>query len=76
MPTKLVSFYQYISKSVLENQTHKIHFDRAMLTNKTVHNYRPGIILTDKNYEHTYSINIIVFNTYNLQKTIPDKINK
>lgn len=73
---KVVPYYQYAPKPVLESQSHKIYFDRAILTDKTIHNNRPDITMIDKINKHAYLIDIAVPNTHNIQKTITEKINK
>lgn len=69
-------YYNYTPQTVLENDTHKMYFDRAILTDKTIHYNRPDITLQDKIRKITYLIDIAVPNTHNLQKTISEKINK
>ena len=69
-------YYKYVPELVLENTTHKLYYDRAVMTDKTIHYNRPDIILTDKDNKVTFLIDIAVPNTHNLQKTIGEKINK
>uniref|UniRef100_A0A2H1VMW0 SFRICE_006526 n=1 Tax=Spodoptera frugiperda TaxID=7108 RepID=A0A2H1VMW0_SPOFR len=76
LPPKVEPYYQYSPKPVLENQSHKIYYDRAILTDKTIHYNRPDITMIDKQKKHTYIIDIAVPNTHNLQKTITEKIHK
>jgi hypothetical protein len=76
IPYNSVPYYKYSPSSVLENNTHKLYFDRAILTDRTIHFNRPDITLTDKVNKITYLIDIAVPNTHNLQKTIAEKIHK
>ncbi|XP_063891684.1 uncharacterized protein LOC135117143 [Helicoverpa armigera] len=69
-------YYKYTPQTVLENNTHKLYYDRAILTDRTVHYNRPDITLQDKINKVTYLIDIAVPNTHNLQKTIVEKISK
>ncbi|CAK1579741.1 unnamed protein product [Parnassius mnemosyne] len=69
-------YYNYTPKITLENTTHKLLYDRAILTDKTIHYNRPDIILQDKINKITYLIDIAVPNTHNIQKTITEKICK
>lgn len=71
-----IPYYKYKPETVLENTTHKLYFDRAILTDKTIHYNRPDITLQDKTNKITYLIDIAVPNTHNLQKTITEKISK
>ncbi|XP_063899231.1 uncharacterized protein LOC135119187 [Helicoverpa armigera] len=69
-------YYNYTPQTVLENTTHKLYYDRAILTDRTIHYNRPDITLQDKINKITYLIDIAVPNTHNLQKTIGEKITK
>lgn len=53
-----------------------MYFDRAILTDKTVHNNRPDITLIDKENKIVHIIDIAIPNTHNIQKTITEKIQK
>lgn len=76
IPDTHTPYYQYTPKTVLENSTHKIYYDRAILTDRTIHYNRPDITVRDKINKITYLIDIAVPNTHNLQKTIAEKIHK
>ncbi|KAJ0173873.1 hypothetical protein K1T71_011022 [Dendrolimus kikuchii] len=69
-------YYKYKPPTVLENTTHKLYYDRTILTDHTVHNNRPDITLIDKENKHTYLIDIAIPNTHNIQSTITEKIRK
>ncbi|XP_050561144.1 uncharacterized protein LOC126912570 [Spodoptera frugiperda] len=69
-------YYKYTPETVLENSTHKLYYDRAILTDRTIHYNRPDITLQDKINKITYLIDIAVPNTHNIQKTITEKITK
>ncbi|XP_052748596.1 uncharacterized protein LOC128200170 [Galleria mellonella] len=69
-------YYKYTPQTVLENLTCKVYYDRAILTDRTIHYNRPDITLQDKINKITYLIDIAIPNTHNLQKTIAEKINK
>ncbi|XP_052748311.1 uncharacterized protein LOC128200110 [Galleria mellonella] len=69
-------YYKYTPQTVLESATYKLYFDRAILTDKTIHYNRPDIILQNKTNKITYLIDIAVPNTHNIQKTIAEKISK
>ncbi|XP_063891152.1 uncharacterized protein LOC110374959 [Helicoverpa armigera] len=69
-------YYKYTPQTILENTTHKLYYDRAILTDRTIHYNRPDITLQDKINKITYLIDIAVPNTHNLQKTIGEKISK
>lgn len=69
-------YYKYIPRSVLENLSYTLYYDRTILTDHTIYNNRPDITFVDKNNKHTYLIDIAVPNTNNLQSTISEKIRK
>lgn len=61
---------------MLENSTHKLYFDRAILTDKTTHFNRPDLTLLDKINNTALLIDIAIPNTHNLQATISEKMSK
>lgn len=72
----LKPYYQYTPNPVLENNEAKLYFDRAILTDKTIHYNRPDITLVNKATKAVYLIDVSVPNTHNLLRSITDKINK
>ncbi|PZC82879.1 hypothetical protein B5X24_HaOG209322 [Helicoverpa armigera] len=72
----IVPYYKYIPETVLESPTTKLYFDRAILTDRTVHFNRPDITLIDKTNKTGYLIDIAVPNTHNMQHTIAEKLSK
>ena len=71
-----IPYYKYNPETILENSTHKLYFDRAILTDRTVHYNRPDVTLIDKINKTAHIIDIAVPNTHNLQKTIAEKLTK
>lgn len=69
-------YYNYKPQTILENATHKLYYDRAILTDRTIHYNRPDVLLQDKLNKISYLIDISVPNTHNLLKVITEKINK
>lgn len=69
-------YYKYTPETILENETHKLYYDRAILTDKIIQYNRPDLTLQEKRNKITFLIDIAVPNTHNLQKTISEKINK
>ncbi|CAH2094069.1 unnamed protein product [Euphydryas editha] len=74
--TPAVLYYKYTPEVVLENTTHKLYFDHAILTDKTTHFNRPDVTLVDKVNKTAQIIDIAVPNTHNLQNTIAEKLSK
>ncbi|KAL0274582.1 UNVERIFIED_CONTAM: hypothetical protein PYX00_002681 [Menopon gallinae] len=69
-------YYKYRPETVLENETHKLLWDRAILTDKTTPCNRPDITLVDKAAKTTLLIDIAVPNTHNLQQAHQEKLSK
>jgi hypothetical protein len=70
------SYYKYKPQAVLDNQHYKLYYDRAVITDQTIHHNRPDIILTDKKNKHTYIIDVAVPSCVNLEKTWETKLSK
>lgn len=69
-------YYKYNPEIVLENLSTKLYYDRAILTDRTIHYNRPDITLVDKINKTGYLIDIAVPNTHNVQSTICEKLTK
>lgn len=69
-------YYQYNPSAVLENKTHRLYWDRTVITDRTISANRPDIVITDKSDRVTYLIDIAVPNSHNIQQTYTGKINK
>jgi nitrate reductase assembly molybdenum cofactor insertion protein NarJ len=69
-------YYKYTPASVLENENFKLHWNRSVLTDKTIPFNRPDITSMNKKTKNTFLIYIAAPNTHNLAKTITDKQNK
>lgn len=70
------AYYKYTPETILENTTHKLYFDRAILTDKTIHYNRPDITIVDKINKTAHLIDIAIPNSHNLQSTINEKLTK
>ena len=69
-------YYKYTPSTILENETHRMYWDRTIITDKTIHHNRPDITLIDKKNRITYLIDVAVPNTHNIQSTHAEKISK
>lgn len=72
----VVPYYKYKPESVLENANTKLYFDRAILTDRTIHYNRPDITLINKITKIGYLIDVAIPNSHNLQATIAEKLTK
>jgi hypothetical protein len=73
---KKIPFYKYTPANVVENDNSKLHWNRSILTDKTIPVNRPDITFINKKTKKTFLIDIAVPSTRNLAKTITDKQNK
>ena len=69
-------YYHYNPDSVLENENHRLYWDRTVLTDRTIPANRPDIIWVDKNKKTTFLIDVAVPNANNIQETFVTKITK
>ena len=74
--TEKRKYYQYEPRAVLDNATHKVYWDRTIITNKTMKHNRPDITLIDKAHKTVYLVDIAVPNSNNVQKTCEEKMAK
>lgn len=73
---ELNPYYKYKPETILENKTHKIYWDRTIITDKTIHYNRPDITVHDKTNRTVYLIDIAIPNSHNIQTTISEKLSK
>jgi hypothetical protein len=73
---KYTGYYKYVPQTVLDNKDYKLYYDRAVITDQTIHHNRPDIIFTDKKKKETYLIDIAVPACHNLEKTWETKMTK
>lgn len=77
LPQKVdAPYYQYHPEAVLENETHKLYWDRSILTDRTIQHNRPDITLWDKSAKKVWFIDVAVVNTSNMMTTYQTKIDK
>ena len=69
-------YYQYNPEAVLENENHRLYWDRSIITDKTIPANRPDIVWIDKVKQETWLIDIAIPNSNNLQSTIVSKLTK
>ncbi|XP_060522496.1 uncharacterized protein LOC132699669 [Cylas formicarius] len=69
-------YFKYSPEAVLESNTHKLMWNRSIITDKAIQHNRPDIILTIKNEMITYLIDIAVPWNRNLSNTHNRKIQK
>ena len=71
-----VPYYNYSPAPVLENEQHKLYWDRTVLTDQRVSNNRPDLILIDKISRKTTLIDVAIPNNNNLRAKQNEKITK
>ena len=65
-------YYNYTPANVLENENFKLHWNRSILTDKTIPFNRPDKTFMNKKTKNTFLIDIAVRSTHNLAKTITE----
>lgn len=69
-------YYKYVPEAVNENQLYKIYWDRGIITDKTIINNRPDIVVIDKLKKTVTLIDVAHPLDHNIQRTITEKIRK
>uniref|UniRef100_A0A8D8TN34 Reverse transcriptase zinc-binding domain-containing protein n=1 Tax=Cacopsylla melanoneura TaxID=428564 RepID=A0A8D8TN34_9HEMI len=68
--------YKYKPESILENEKHKLYWNRTMHTDKTVAHNRPDITLICKQEQTTYLIDIAIPGDTNVAAKEQEKVTK
>jgi hypothetical protein len=68
--------YSYKPESCLENDNYKLYFHRTVLTDIHINQYRPDIIILNKQQKQAFPLDIAVPNSHNITQTYNTKINK
>ena len=71
-----VPYYQYEPPPVCENAHVRIYWNRKIVTDKTIPNNIPDIVLTLKDEKKTFIVDFAVPLPTNIEKTYSEKINK
>jgi hypothetical protein len=80
--SKIVPYYKYTPDVILENETHKLYWDRTLITDKTIYFNRPDKTLVEKTENIVYFIYIYIYiyiyipNNHNLQAKHTEKLTK
>ncbi|KAJ8967778.1 hypothetical protein NQ314_002623 [Rhamnusium bicolor] len=74
--TETTPYYQYTPQPVYETENALLYWNRPIITDRTIPNNIPDIVLTLKNEKRTYIIDIAVPLPSNIMKTHAEKINK
>lgn len=69
-------YYKYKPPPVFENQTVKIYWDKAIITDLTVAHNRPDITIIDKNKKTALLIDVSIPNNNNIESKFAEKIRK
>ena len=66
-------YYKYQPKPVLENNSHRLYYDRSIITDRQVTNNRPDIVLVDKRANTGLLIDIAIPNNNNVLDKFQEK---
>jgi hypothetical protein len=64
--------YKHEPQSVLENSNCKLHYDRSIITDRTIHNNIPVIVIVDKTIKEAHSTDAAIPNSHSLHSTITE----
>ena len=68
-------YYKYDPQSVLQNATYKLYYDRFIITDRTVHNNKPDIIILHTSTKAASSIDVAIPQSQ-LHSSITEKLHK
>lgn len=74
--TEFSPYYQYKPEPILENENHKVYWNKSIITDHRIDNNRPDIVLQEKDTKTTYLIDIAVPAAHNIQEKHREKIQK
>jgi hypothetical protein len=63
-------YYKYEPQSVVENSSYKPCRERSIITDQTIHNNKPDIVLLDETIKEAYLIDVAIPDSHNLYSTI------
>lgn len=66
-------YYKYKPQSVLENESFRLYYDRAVITDKQVTNNRPDIVVVEKKDKHVILVDVAVPNNNNIFEKYQEK---
>lgn len=73
---KRLPYYQYTPETILEDNQHKLIWDRTLLTDQYVAHNRPDITIVNKNSKEAILIDIAIPNNNNIRSKHNEKIAK
>lgn len=71
---QITLYYRYIPKTIVENGSSRIYWDRNVLIDRTVHSQRPDICLSDKVNKKVLLINVAIPTSANIGRKHKEKI--
>jgi len=71
-------YYKYEPQSVVENSsyTSKPCRERSIITDRTIHNNKPDIVLLDETIKEAYLIDVAIPDSHKLYNTITERLQK
>jgi hypothetical protein len=61
---------------VLENSSYKLNYDRSIVTDQTISNNRPDVVIFDRTAKEAYLTDVATPNSHSLRTIISGKIQK
>ncbi|KAI5720807.1 hypothetical protein M8J77_011910 [Diaphorina citri] len=69
-------YYKYEPPPVIETAKYTVYYDRTIMTDKTIPNNRPDIVVHDKERRMALLVDIAIPNTHNMESTVVEKNRK
>jgi hypothetical protein len=69
-------YYKYEPQSIIGNSNYNLYYRRSIITDRTIHNNRPDIIILDNTIKEAYLIDVALPNSHNLHSIITEKLQK
>ncbi|KAI5753628.1 hypothetical protein M8J77_001970 [Diaphorina citri] len=69
-------YYKYEPPPVIETAKYTVYYDRTIMTDKTIPNNRPDIVVHDKERRMALLVDIAIPNTHNMESTVVEKKRK
>jgi hypothetical protein len=61
---------------VVENPIYKPCRERSIITDRTIHNNKPDIVLLDETIKEAHLIDVAILDSHNLYSTIAERLQK
>jgi len=71
-----VPYCKYEQQSVLEKLNYKLYYDRSNITDRTIHNNRPNVVVLKLTIKEAYLADVAIPNANKPRSTITERLQK